>query len=56
MDVYSFGIIIWELWHQAVPFNNDIQTAMHFVLKENSRPKIITCVEDMEEEESIDEG
>jgi len=24
MDAYSYGIILWELWHQAVPFDNDI--------------------------------
>ena len=24
MDCYSFGMILWELWHQAVPFDNDI--------------------------------
>jgi hypothetical protein len=44
--------LIWELWHQAVPFNNEIQMASHFVLKENSRPKIINCIEDMDDEEN----
>ena len=24
MDVYSFGMILWELWHEEVPFDNDI--------------------------------
>ena len=24
MDVYSYGLILWELWHQAIPFDNDI--------------------------------
>ena len=28
----------------------------HFVLKENSRPKIINCIEDMNEEENDDEN
>jgi hypothetical protein len=50
MDVYSFGIILWELWHQSIPFNNDIYMASHFVIKENSRPKIINCIEDMDED------
>ncbi len=26
--------------------------ASHFVLKENSRPKIINCIEDMDDEEN----
>jgi hypothetical protein len=30
--------------------------ASHFVLKENSRPKIINCIEDMNEEENGDEN
>jgi len=30
--------------------------ASHFVLKENSRPKIINCIEDMNEEENDDEN
>lgn len=24
MDTYSFGLILWELWHQAIPFDNDV--------------------------------
>lgn len=24
MDVYSFGQILWELWHQSVPFDNHV--------------------------------
>lgn len=30
--------------------------ASHFVLKENSRPKIINCIEDMDDEENDDEN
>ena len=41
MDVYSYGLIMWELWHQAIPFDNDTQSAAKYVIKENSRPKII---------------
>lgn len=24
MDVYSYGMILWELWHNCVPFDNDV--------------------------------
>jgi len=41
MDVYSFGVMLWELWHQSIPFDNDIKQATQYVLKEESRPKII---------------
>lgn len=41
MDTYSFGLILWELWHQAIPFDNDVVQAAKYVVKENSRPKII---------------
>ncbi len=41
MDTYSFGLILWELWHQAIPFDNDVQMAVKFVVKEDSRPKIV---------------
>ena len=27
MDVYSFGVILWELWHKSIPFDNDIKQA-----------------------------
>lgn len=23
MDTYSYGMILWEMWHNAVPFDND---------------------------------
>jgi serine/threonine protein kinase len=28
LDVYSFGMILWELWHEAIPFDNDVQSAV----------------------------
>jgi hypothetical protein len=24
MDVYSFGIVLWELYHESIPFDNDL--------------------------------
>ena len=41
MDIYSYGMIIWEIWHQSVPFDGDIVTAQEYVVKEESRPKIV---------------
>jgi hypothetical protein len=48
MDTYSFGMIIWELWHMSIPFDNDIKSAEEYVVKEESRPKIIRGVEDID--------
>ena len=41
MDVYSFGMILWEMWHEALPFDSDVAQAIQYVVKEESRPKII---------------
>ena len=27
LDIYSYSMILWELWHEAVPFDNDIAAA-----------------------------
>ena len=51
MDVYSFGMILWELWHQSVPFDNDIKQATQYVVKEESRPKIVQSPDDIDKEE-----
>lgn len=40
MDVYSFGMILWELLYNIVPFDNDLKTAIKYVLEEDSRPMI----------------
>lgn len=31
MDVYSFGIIMWEIFHEKVPFDNDQSECTRFV-------------------------
>ena len=48
LDTYSFGMILWELWHIAVPFDNDINLACQYVLQEEARPKIIQSEKDQE--------
>ena len=40
MDVYSFGMVMWELWHETVPFDNDLTLCQNYVIKEDSRPMI----------------
>lgn len=32
MDVYSYGMILWELWHEHVPFDNDLALYSKYVL------------------------
>ena len=50
LDTYSFGMIIWELWHMSIPFDNDIKSAEEYVVKEESRPKIIRGAEDIDDD------
>ena len=42
MDIYSFSMIMWELWHEHIPFDNDLEQAIKYVVLENSRPQIST--------------
>lgn len=51
MDTYSFGMILWELWHVSVPFDNDVLQAQTYVVKEEARPKIIMSQKDEESED-----
>ena len=32
MDVYSFGILMWEMWHEKLPFGGDLDEAIKVVL------------------------
>jgi len=50
MDVYSFGVLMWELFHEKVPFDGDITACTRFVTQENVRPKI----EEHHDDEEID--
>lgn len=40
MDIYSYGMIIWEIFSVIVPFADSIDAATMFVVERNSRPKI----------------
>ena len=35
MDVYSFGLLLWELWHEKLPFDGKLKEAMEVVLDED---------------------
>lgn len=48
MDVYSFGFLLWELWHCQVPFDGNTQMALHYVVEENARPRLIQTAKDLE--------
>ena len=37
-DVYSFGVLLWEVMHEAVAFPNVSSVAALLMLKENARP------------------
>ena len=51
MDTYSFGMILWDLWHCQVPFDNEISQAQTYVIKEDARPKIIMSSQDNDSDE-----
>ena len=53
MDVYSFGLLMWELYHEHVPFDGDLKACTDYVLKDE-RPMIETT-EEVEEDEDEDE-
>lgn len=38
MDVYSFGMIMWELWNETVPFDGDLSLCKQMILREEKRP------------------
>ncbi len=42
VDVYSFGMILWELWHDHIPFDNDVALCQKYVVEEDARPMIVT--------------
>jgi hypothetical protein len=42
VDVYSFGMLLWELWHEHEPFDNDVNLCLQYVVQEDARPMIVT--------------
>jgi hypothetical protein len=31
MDVYSFGLVLWEIWHEKLPFDGDLKEAIEII-------------------------
>lgn len=40
MDVYSFGMLMWEIFHETVPFDGDLKVCSDYVINSESRPMI----------------
>ncbi|CDW80512.1 protein kinase [Stylonychia lemnae] len=45
MDTYSYGMLLWELWHEMIPFDNDLKLCQNYVVNEQSRPQILLASE-----------
>ena len=39
-DIYSFGLILWELFTETIPFNVKLKDVKNYVLNEKLRPEI----------------
>ena len=55
MDVYSFGMLIWEFFYEKVPFDGDLEQTIEFVLNQDARPLIKVEDEEESSEESEEE-
>ena len=40
MDIYAFGMLLWELFARMIPFDDNIDGAKMFIVDKNFRPKI----------------
>ena len=52
MDVYSFGVLMWELLYEKQPFDGDLSSAIDYVVKEDARPAIQT-IEQLDESTTL---
>ena len=54
MDVYSFGMLMWEVLYEKVPFEGQLNMAMEYVLQEDARPMINTNEDKIQESRNLD--
>ena len=54
MDAYSFGMLMWEVLYERLPFEGDVRSAVDYVVKEDSRPLIKTIENTMREADEDD--
>jgi hypothetical protein len=54
MDVYSFGILMWEIFFETIPFDGNITECIKYVTVDNGRPRIrVQRDADDEDDESV---
>jgi serine/threonine protein kinase len=48
-DVYSYGVLLWEIWHKMIPFGNLNQSQIILgVVTQNMRPPVAkSCPKEM---------
>lgn len=51
MDVYSFGVLMWEIFHEEVPFGNSVSDCTEYVCGQDARPQIQELGEEDDEDE-----
>ena len=51
MDVYSFGVMMWEIFHEEVPFGNSVSDCTEYVCGQDARPQIQELGEEDDEDE-----
>ena len=56
MDVYSFGMVMWEVLHDQMPFDGMLKTAIEYVVDEDARPRIVTMDQTSEMHMSVPES
>ena len=51
VDVYSFGMLMWEVLHEKEPFEGEVQSAKEYVVQEDARPLIRTVENTIQDDE-----
>jgi hypothetical protein len=52
MDTYSFGMLMWSLFHEQVPFDNDLAECTDYICEQSARPLILDCKEDEDDSDN----